>query len=146
MKFIIFFFVFTTVFYGQTLDSKKDLEAQIIERELKKCLEEGEVTTTASMVQCVNQYYKRWDGLLNKYYKLLMSELSREGREKLRASQRKWLEFKGLEEKFIEEYYYQSGRTGTMWIAPMIEEKAEITAKRALELKYYWKGLKGIDR
>ncbi len=53
-----------------------------------------------------------WDKRLNQVYRKLMIKLSPKQRKLLRESQRKWLQYRDREFKFIESFYTGSGSIG----------------------------------
>ena len=91
--------------------------------------------TTAGMVNCTYEAQKQWDAELNKYYKLLMGLLHKNGQDKLRESQRAWIKFRDAEFESIENMYPQDA---TININIRAADKMSIVKERALQLKGYY--------
>lgn len=88
--------------------------------------------STADMVQAYTKANKLWDAELNRCYGALKKKLPAAAFAELQAAQRKWIEYRDAQLKFIRVFY--GGFEGTMYI-PMANSAAmEITRKRALEL------------
>jgi len=107
-----------------------------IDIELEECLSIESNMTTAGMTECTYTALDKWDAELNKYYKLLMTNLSEEGKSILKSSQREWIEYRDKEYAFID-HYYLSHKQGTMWIPIAASDKMELIKTRAIELRTY---------
>lgn len=80
-----------------------------------------------------------YDDLLNKYYKLLMSELQDQDKIILKESQRNWIAYRNTERKLnslVSDDVYSGG--GTMHFCFISSTYCEITKKRVLELYDYY--------
>lgn len=100
-----------------------------IDIEYKQCLEDN--ITTAGMRNCANVAMQKWDSELNKYYKLLMENLSTERQTLLRDAQREWIKYRDKEFTFIKGYYFGE-KEGTMWYPVADGEKMKLLKNRAL--------------
>ncbi len=134
VPFFFFAFFLSTLLFGQAGDDRKE---HPIETRLERCLSADTNRSTLARVECHRTARKEWDQLLNRYYGKLMDTLSTEQEKKLRASQRKWLEHRDKEYKFVFALYLSM--EGTIWKTKAMARKAKIIKKRALELKEYYK-------
>jgi len=96
--------------------------------------------STSGMIDAGVWAAEEWDKLLNKNYNELMKNLSEGEQSKLRASQRKWIEYRDLEFAFNAEYW--SKFQGTLYSVIPYDYQAEFVKTRALELGAY---LESID-
>ena len=122
-------FCFLNLAFGQT-----DKEQQI-DTELQNCLDTGENYTTKGMTDCVVQATEKWDLELNKNYQKLLNILTAEQKEKLKLTQREWVEYRDKEIEFSNQLYYDM--QGTMWIPIAAETKLDLTRKRTVEPENY---------
>ena len=123
--------------YSQTTEPCSDNNP--IDLKLKICLDSTENYTTYGMLHCTGQAMDLWDNELNKYYKLLMSKLNDNEKNKLRTSQRKWLEYRDAE--FATSSLIYDNMQGTMWTIVSLDGKMQIVKERALSLKSYYSSL-----
>lgn len=114
-------------------------DSNIIDRDLKACLDSETNETTVGMVYCATEAESRWDAEMNKYYKLLQKTLRPDEMAKLKASQIKWLEFRDAEFSTANKIY--DDMQGTMWRIVSVDTDMEIVKQRALELKSYYDDL-----
>lgn len=77
--------------------------------------------TTQGMLGCTQKAYKMWDTKLNKYYNLLMKELSPKEKQDFKIAQIAWLNFRDKEFKNIDNICNK--RQGTMYINVQAGEK-----------------------
>ena len=117
---------------GQSADDGK------IDIEYKQCLDDS--TTTDGMRRCAAVAMQKWDSELNKYYKLLMENISTERQAMLREAQREWIQYRDKEFAFINGYYFEE-KQGTMWYPVADGEKMKMVKRRALELKDFYETL-----
>jgi uncharacterized protein YecT (DUF1311 family) len=103
---------------------------------LENCLQSDPSASTASMLKCINTATAQWDDELNKNYKLLMSVLRPEEKDKLKNSQLNWLEFRDKEFEFSDAAY--NTLEGTMWLVVKANRKLEFVKHRAIELRDYY--------
>ena len=115
--------------YGQTE------EKHPIDIELQKCLDSKENFTTQGMTQCVIKAADLWDIELNKNYKTLLELLNGEQKEKLKESQRQWINYRDSELEFSRSFYKQM--QGTMWIPIAARSRLDLTKQRAQKLSEY---------
>lgn len=91
--------------------------------------------STAGQVQAFSRGTELWDQAMNRVYGELMKQLSREGREALRVSQRAWLAWRDAQEGLIQETY---GRAqGTMYRPMAVAHAMETVKARTLQLRRY---------
>ena len=107
------------------------------DKKYQECLSNKDNYTTAGMTNCTNEAAKQWDSELNKVYKELLSKLTPEGIQSLRAAQRQWLKFRDKEYQFISDMYDRREFQGTMYIPVKAKELLTVTKRRALELQGY---------
>jgi uncharacterized protein YecT (DUF1311 family) len=100
------------------------------------CLAVPDNQTTLGMVDCAIEAHDAWDRELNRYYKLLLTILSPEEKEKLRIAQRNWLAYRDSEITFYRTTY--GNLLGTMWQIVAAERGLEIVRQRAIELQTYY--------
>jgi uncharacterized protein YecT (DUF1311 family) len=121
--------------FGQDIQTNK----HPIDLKTEQCLSIDSNQSTFGMINCIRTAMEEWDAELNKYYNLLMDTLSIDEQEKLRAAQRKWLEFRDKEFVFIETMH--GNMEGTMWKIVEADSHNNIVRKRALELTSYYNTL-----
>jgi uncharacterized protein YecT (DUF1311 family) len=129
------FILFTNFAFGQDIQTDK----HPIDLKTEQCLSIDSNQSTFGMINCIRTAMEEWDAELNKYYNLLMDTLSIDEQEKLRAAQRKWLEFRDKEFVFIETMH--GNMEGTMWKIVEADSHNNIVRKRALELTSYYNTL-----
>lgn len=112
-----------------------------IDEQLNTCLEDS--LTTSGMINCALAAYQAWDQELNKYYKLLLTQLKDENKKLLTEAQRRWINYRDEEFKLIDAYYF-SEMEGTMWIPVATGEKANIVKGRTLKLQQYYEELNAM--
>jgi uncharacterized protein YecT (DUF1311 family) len=95
--------------------------------------------STIGMLECTEKAYKMWDAELNKYYNLLMKELSSPEKQDLKTAQVAWLNFRDREFKNINNINQKC--QGTMYINIAAGQKREMVKQRALQLKEYYNTL-----
>jgi uncharacterized protein YecT (DUF1311 family) len=108
----------------------------LIDTKEEECFNAEGGFTTLGMGACINTALEEWDKELNDDYNILMGNLDKDGQEKLRLSQRKWIEYKDNEIAFARKFY---NRQGTAWGIIYISRELEIIRNRAMELKNYLK-------
>lgn len=127
--FTIIMTFFSLMIYGH------DNKIHQIDKELKDCLDLEENYTTKGMVDCINSATTKWDAELNTRYKKILSLLTVEQKEKLKISQRKWIEFRDKEIELSIQIY--SDMQGTMWIPVSSQKKLDLTRQRTIDLENY---------
>ena len=105
-----------------------------IDKELSECMDKD--PSTHGVLQCIDKAYQKWEDELNSCYKKLTDMLDDEGKSSLKEAQRKWIEFRDLEFKNIENIY--SFKEGTMYLPMQALDKMDILKHRALELKDFY--------
>ncbi|WP_352425323.1 lysozyme inhibitor LprI family protein [Aminomonas paucivorans] len=97
-------------------------------------------SSTAGTVEASNRAAAKWDRELNRVYKALMAQTGPEARQKLQASQRRWLAYRDAERTAVGamagDLYEQNGG-GTLWGMVAAVRSMEILRARALELTEY---------
>jgi len=126
----IFLLLVNTV-YSQTEDS----EFKAIEQRLNNCINNAPDNTSSA--QCIYDAIDEYDRLLNHYYQAVKDLLSDEGKTGLKDAQRKWIEMRDLEFKFIDQLYFVE-LGGTMYMSVANNLKKEFIKRRVTELKNYY--------
>jgi uncharacterized protein YecT (DUF1311 family) len=85
--------------------------------------------STAEMVECLSRQTKVWDGRLNQAYQKLMQSVQGGQREKLRAAQRLWVQYRDANCA-----YYAAG-DGTVSRVEAAECMRSMTESRSQELE-----------
>ena len=132
MKKLIFLFLFSALLTPLKLNPQEYIHP--IDKYLDSCQEKN--PSTAGMVNCINEAFEKWDAELNKFYKLLMSELDDESAKVLKTAELEWIAYKEKEFKLIDKIY--SKKEGTMYIPMRAYDRMDIIKSRALELKSYY--------
>jgi len=102
-----------------------------IEASFQSCL--GQTNgNTMGISMCTEEYFISWDSLLNAEYQLLINNIPRSDADRLRNSQRKWLETKELDHRF--NVQFSDRQEGTMWGYTNAYNAAQSTKYRALYL------------
>lgn len=104
-----------------------------IERDLKKCLEDG--SSTHQMVECEDRAYKRWDEELNRVYAALGKRLAPQQKEALKKAQLQWIKTRDAEFALIKSLY--DAFDGTMYQPMRVDAAKEVVRRRAEELQHY---------
>ena len=107
-----------------------------IDINLTDCLATGENQTTYGMIQCIDTAYAAWDVELNKYYKLLMTVLTEEEKEKLKTAQKAWITMRDADIAFIG--LYSENLEGSMYCVSANYHTMEIMRLRALQLRSFY--------
>ncbi len=122
-------------------DKAKMMEFQLdtfkVEAALSKRLNQD--YSTLGMVSALGQAYHDYDVLLNKYYKLIMNNLSESDKVVFRQAQRSWLAYRDAERTFIytlSDEKYTGGGTIQKIITADID--LEMIRKRVNELFSHW--------
>lgn len=135
MKIILFFSVLILLKSHQVC-AQYYSDTTAIDLKLEDCLSTGENQTTYGMIQCIDSAYNAWDAELNKNYKLLMSILTEEEKDKLKTAQRNWLAFRDSNNEFVG--LYSENLAGSMYRVSANFHSMEMVRLRALELKSYY--------
>ena len=97
-------------------------------------------SSTAGTVEASNRAAAKWDRDLNRVYKALMAQMGPEARQKLQASQRRWLAYRDAERTAVGAMagdLYEQNEGGTLWGMVAAVRSMEILRARALELTEY---------
>ena len=119
-----------------TLKAQFYTDTTIIDISLNDCLATGENQTTYGMIQCIDTAYAAWDVELNKYYKLLISVLNEEEKEKLKTAQKAWITMRDADISFIG--LYSENLEGSMYRVSANYHTMEIMRLRALQLRSFY--------
>ena len=86
-------------------------------------------SSTAGMVQAIDNAHKQWDQKLNTCYKALNKELPAAEWKELVTAQRAWIAFRDAQLKAMDATFDRM--EGTMWIPVRAEMAMNITRQRA---------------
>jgi uncharacterized protein YecT (DUF1311 family) len=136
IRFLLFFLFLTYSSLSQENNKARTFSPDI---QLNTCLDSSSNQTTYGMMECTGRARDAWDAEMNNYYKKLMDVLKPEEKEKLKASQKKWLEYRNAEFETSTAVYY--GMEGTMWKISAVSRQMEIVRQRALDLMSYYEDL-----
>jgi uncharacterized protein YecT (DUF1311 family) len=128
---LLFIFGFSTKSYCQAELSRTDS----IELAYEQCVDTAYGSYDYDM--CYFDRMDAWDKELNNVYQKILPLLSASTREKFRASQRKWVEYKNLEVSFAAELY--DNEEG--WTREKFRIELELTRTRTLQLQEYYSHL-----
>jgi uncharacterized protein YecT (DUF1311 family) len=104
-----------------------------IDIQLGTCLDAPDGMSTQGMVECIGAAYEAWDKALNEAYRSLMTSLSAEEADLLRASQREWIRFRDAESTFLAGLLTPD--RGTMMRITVNEMMANLVKDRVLQLR-----------
>jgi uncharacterized protein YecT (DUF1311 family) len=96
--------------------------------------------STVGMIEATVYLEKKYDELLNKYYKVLMSTLDEENKKLLKESQRNWMSLRDSDLKLIrgmKRQAYKEAGGGTVWGVVAASASADVTRRRVFELFDY---------
>ena len=99
----------------------------------KACMDKA--MSTASMSDCADASYKRWDRELNRVYTELRGKIHKPAQAALKDSQQKWLAYRDAENATIGAIYHQM--QGTMYVPMRAGDAAEIVKARVRQLRGY---------
>lgn len=134
----------SSISFAQSSLDYDDLELEFqtdtasVEQDIDQMLDDD--SSTLGMIDASIEYEKRYDALLNKYYKILYNSLGLEGKKALKASQLNWIKFRDSEKELISEINaqtYEEAGGGTIWGVIATSTRSEITKKRVVELFNY---------
>lgn len=132
----LLFFCATILIINTTLKAQFYSDTATIDINLTDCLATGENQTTYGMIQCIDTAYAAWDVELNKYYKLLMTVLTEEEKEKLKTAQKAWITMRDADISFIG--LYSENLEGSMYRVSANYHTMEIVRLRALQLRSFY--------
>lgn len=99
----------------------------------KACMDNA--SSTASMSECADASYKRWDQELNRVYGALRGKLDVSAQAALKESQRQWLAYRDAETRTIGAVYHMM--QGTMYVPMRASDAAAIVKARVKQLRGY---------
>jgi len=133
-KFLYCILVLTVVMFAiPAFAAAEEENNHLIDIEFQERLDSD--PSTAGMIEASEWAENEWDNLLNANYRELMKYLRKEEQAKLKASQRKWLEYRDLEFAFGAEFW--SNFDGTMYRVFAPGDRMEFVKARALKLGEY---------
>ncbi len=91
--------------------------------------------STASMSDCADASYRRWDAELNRVYAELRGKIDKPAQTALKESQQKWLAYRDNENKTIGAIYHLM--QGTMYVPMRADDAREIVKARVTQLRGY---------
>jgi uncharacterized protein YecT (DUF1311 family) len=108
-----------------------------IDVEMNQCMEKD--GSTQGMIQCMSEAEEKWDAEMNKYYKLLISEIESDtvAVNDLRDAQREWIKYRDKEFRTIASYYtfvYNKMGGGTIYSLIAQGDHLDVVRARALEI------------
>lgn len=109
-----------------------------VEQKVREMLDKD--YSTMGMVSASREMESGYDGLLNKYYSLLMSKLDEEGKKALRETQRNWIKMRDSEQKLVanlRRMAQEEAGGGTIWGILQADASAQITRRRVFVLAEY---------
>ena len=104
-----------------------------IELALEHCMDGAK--STADMIACEDEAYKKWDDELNRVYGALMKRLNPKQKESLKASQLAWIAYRDRELQWVGALY--DSFDGTMYQPMRVDAAKEVVRHRAEELAHY---------
>jgi len=112
-----------------------DEDKQKIDKFMDDLIDRDSTTTGISNAHSAAE--EKWDIVLNKYYKLLMGILDKEGQKRLKEAQLAWIKYRDAE---IENIYTNllKASGGSSQINMASAEILGLTEDRALKLKEYY--------
>lgn len=144
LVFLFFVIGFRGILFSQTPMNYEKIELEFtsdttrVERENRELLDKD--YSTLGMIDASVEYEKKYDVLLNKYYRLLYNSLGETGKKALKSSQLNWIKFRDSEKDLISEINdqtYEEAGGGTIWGVIASGSRSELTKKRVIELYNY---------
>lgn len=123
-------------FCALSLFCQTDTDTNRIDSTLLQCLDSSQNQSTQGMIQCTLKAIDQWDKEMNAYYKLLMGKLKPAEKAKLKAAQKKWLDYRNSEMEFSS--LVCENLQGTMFQLVNVNRLLNIVKTRAVELKEYY--------
>ena len=106
-----------------------------LDKKVADCMADDAGQSTVGMGRCLDQSYKDWDAELNRVYKEIRKRASESQGEKLKASQRLWIQYRDAEFDHILALY--GSREGTMWGLMVQEARTRVVSHRVKELSAF---------
>lgn len=142
----LIYILLSVVFFNFTIsiEAKEtpqlSLEIESIVKGREKCIasDPGLASgyTTPGLTKCEWDAYKKFDEMLNEVYQKLKSKLTREEKQQLVNSQKRWIQYRNTEFQLIEAIYSKLGTIGKL---NKIYRQSEIVRHRLEELQVYLK-------
>ena len=125
--------IILVVLFSSGVSSAEKYIIDPIDKEMEDCIKKD--STTSGMGTCALKALESWDKELNVAYGQLSRKLDKITKDNLLNSQRKWIEYRDREYKFIDNFFYNF--QGSMYGSIMIGEKIVIVKQRTLALMAY---------
>ena len=125
--------IILVVLFSSGVSSAEKYIIDPIDKEMEDCIKKD--STTSGMKTCALKALESWDKELNVAYGQLSRKLDKITKDNLLNSQRKWIEYRDREYKFIDNFFYNF--QGSMYGSIMIGEKIGIVKQRTLALRAY---------
>lgn len=104
-----------------------------IDSAMNGCL--SRVSTTLSMINCVQVAQRSWDKELDIVFKQLIKKLAPKARQSLYKSQNSWLQYREAESQLIQTMYQHPRFSGTLFLPIKEQDIMKMTKQRVQELK-----------
>lgn len=104
-----------------------------IEEALQRCMDGA--GSTADMIACEDEAYKKWDEELNRVYTALVARLTAKQKEALKTAQVAWIAHRDRELQWVAALY--DGFDGTMYQPMRVHAAKEVVRRRSQELGHY---------
>ncbi|MFD1802953.1 lysozyme inhibitor LprI family protein [Mixta tenebrionis] len=103
---------------------------EAIDKQLENC--KMQANTTVENSQCYVKATRQWDDELNNQYRLLLKDQTESARQKIRAAQRSWIQYKESYNEAIAAYYQQ--QQGSIWPLVAAEARMNVIRDKAIDL------------
>ena len=121
------------VVFSYGVSSAENNNIDPIDREMEDCIKKD--STTSGMDICGLKALESWEKELNIAYVKLSRKLDNKTKDNLLKSQRKWIEYRDKEYKYIDNFFYDF--QGSMYRTIVISEKIGIVKQRTIALRAY---------
>lgn len=126
---------------SQTISENVQREFQQDTARIESHVRKGFLESTADFIDSMNYLESEYDKLLNKYYRLLMSNLDEEGKAALKSAQINWIKFQTSDRKLLDNIstlVYKNMGGGTLSSYMSAPLYGYIIKDRAIELYEYY--------
>jgi uncharacterized protein YecT (DUF1311 family) len=103
---------------------------EAIDKQLQEC--KMQANTTVENSQCYAKATRQWDDELNNQYRLLLNDQPESVRQKIRAAQRSWIQYKESYNEAIAACYQQ--QQGSIWPLVAAETRMNVIRDKAIDL------------
>jgi uncharacterized protein YecT (DUF1311 family) len=129
----ILLFLSTITLKSQDRQSKESP----IDIRLNECLQMDTIQSYADIKECYYIATEEWDKEMNEYYKLLISTLGEDEKNKLEESQKEWIIWR--DSFFRVSYELELKLSSLSSTINVLKAKLEMIKKRAVDLQDYYK-------